>query len=102
MQNSICVAVPSVPWIRTPNLGKIHCRGRRRFSTVNCCRSTKFSKMRSRRLRKSRRSNPNESQSTLSIVRFIQECWHRVRCYVIDFGVDQSFGEAQGQKRLEL
>ena len=26
-------------------------RGRRRFSTVNCCRSRKFSKMRSRRLR---------------------------------------------------
>ena len=31
-------------------------RGRRRFSTVNCCRSAKFSKMRSRRLRKIRRS----------------------------------------------
>ena len=59
-------------------------RGRRRFSTVNCCRSTKFSKMRSRRLRKSRKSDPNASQSTLSIIRFIQECWHRVRCYVID------------------
>jgi hypothetical protein len=46
-------------------------RKRRRFSTANCCRSTKFSKMRSRRLRKIRRSDPNASQSTLSIVRFI-------------------------------
>jgi hypothetical protein len=46
-------------------------RGRRRFSTANCCRSTKFSKMKSRRLRKIRRSDPNASQSTLSIVRFI-------------------------------
>jgi len=33
---------------------------------VNCCRSTKFSKMRSRRLRKIRRSDPNTSQSTLN------------------------------------
>jgi hypothetical protein len=46
-------------------------RGRRRFNTTNCCRSTKFSKMRSRWLRKIRRSDPNASQSTLSIVRFI-------------------------------
>jgi len=36
-------------------------RGRRRFSTVNSCRSTKFSKMRSWRLRKIRRSNPTAS-----------------------------------------
>jgi hypothetical protein len=46
-------------------------RGRRRFSMANCCRSTKFSKMRSRRLRKIRRTDPNTSQSKLSIVRFI-------------------------------
>jgi len=38
-------------------------RERRRFSTVNCCRSTKFSKMRSRRLRNIRRNDPNASQS---------------------------------------
>jgi len=70
-------------------------RGRRRFSTVNCCRSTKFSKMRSRRLRKSGRSDPNASQSTLSIIGVITEFWQRAAGYVIDFKVGQSFGEAQ-------
>ena len=70
-------------------------RGRRRLSTVNCCRSTKFSKMRSRRLRKSRRRDPNGSQSTLSIVRFIQECWPRSAAMLLIFGAGQSFGEAQ-------
>ena len=50
-------------------------RGRRRFSTVNCCRSTKFSKMRSRRLRKIRRSDPSASHSTLSIIGVITEFW---------------------------
>jgi len=52
-------------------------RGRRRFSTVTCCRSTNFSKMRSRRLRKSRRSDPNASQSTLSIIGVITESGSR-------------------------
>ena len=52
-------------------------RGRRRFSTVNCCRSTKFSKMRSWRLRKIRRSDPSASHSTLSIIGVITEFWQR-------------------------
>ena len=56
-------------------------RGRRRFSTVNCCRSTKFSEMRSRRLRNSRRSDPNASQSTLSIIGVITEFWQRAAGY---------------------
>jgi hypothetical protein len=51
--------------------------------------------MRSRRLRKSRRSDPNASQSTLSIIGFITEFWQRAAGYVIDFKVGQSFGEAQ-------
>ena len=70
-------------------------RGRRRFSTVNCGRSTKFSKMRSRRLRKIRRRDPNASQSTLTIIRFITRVMASRRCYVIDFSAGQSFGEAQ-------
>src|SRR5215472_15053125 len=70
-------------------------RGRRRFRTVNCCRSTKFSKMRSRRLRKMRRSDLNASQSTLSIIGVITEFWQPTAVYVIDFKDGQSFGEAQ-------
>ena len=57
-------------------------RGRRRFSTVNCCRSTKFSKMRSWRLQKIRRSDPSASHSTLSIIGVITEFWQGRRlCY---------------------
>src|SRR5215472_1659194 len=52
-------------------------RGRRRFSTVNCCRSKKFSKMRFWRLRKIRRSDPSASHSTLSIIGVITEFWQR-------------------------
>jgi len=52
-------------------------RRRRRFSTVNCCRSTKFSKMRSWRSRKIRRSDPSASHSTLSIIGVITEFWQR-------------------------
>ena len=51
--------------------------------------------MRSRRLRKMRRSDPNASQSTLSIIGVITEFWQRAAGYVIDFKVSQSFGEAQ-------
>jgi len=53
------------------------------------------SKMRSRRLRKIRRSDPNASQSTPSIIRFITRVMASRRCYVIDFSAGQSFGEAQ-------
>ena len=74
-------------------------RARRRFSTANCCRSTKFSK-RSRRLRKSRGSDPNASQSTLSIIGVITEFWQRAAGYVIDFKVGQSRGEPQGQDSI--
>src|SRR5487761_1542917 len=42
-------------------------RGRRRFSTASCCRSTKFSKTRSRRLRKRRKSAPRQSKSRLNM-----------------------------------
>jgi hypothetical protein len=51
--------------------------------------------MRSRRLRKIRRSNPNACQSTLSIIAVITEFWQPAAGYVIDFKVGQSFGEAQ-------
>jgi hypothetical protein len=58
-----------------PALRHPFCHGlsneRRRFNTVNCCHSTKFSKMKSRRLRKIRRSDPNASQRRLSLLRFI-------------------------------
>ena len=71
-------------------------RGRRRFSTINCCRNTKFSKMRSRRLRKIRRSDPN-AKGTLSIIGVITEFWQRAAGYVIDFKVGQSCDEPQGR-----
>ena len=53
------------------------------------------SKMRSRRLRKMRRSDPNASQSTLSIIGVITEFWQSAVGYVIGFKDGQSFGEAQ-------
>jgi hypothetical protein len=59
-------------------------RGRRRFSTVNCRRSPKFSEMRSRRLWKIRRSDPNASQSTPGIIVVIIEFWQRAAGYVIN------------------
>jgi hypothetical protein len=51
--------------------------------------------MRSRRLRKSRRSDPNTSQGTLSIIGVITEPWQRAAGYVIDSKVGQSCGELQ-------
>ena len=74
---------------------QIESRPRTTPSQVNCGRSTKFSKMRSRRLRNIRRSAPNASQSRPSIIRFITRVMASGRCYVIDFSAGQSFGEAQ-------
>ena len=74
---------------------QIESRPRTTPSQVNCGRSTKFSKMRSRRLRNIRRSAPNASQSTPSIIRVITRVMASGRCYVIDFSAGQSFGEAQ-------
>jgi hypothetical protein len=54
--------------------------------------------MRSRPLRKSRRSDPGASQSTLSIIGVITEFWQRPAGYVIDFKVGQSCSERQVYK----
>jgi hypothetical protein len=51
--------------------------------------------MRSRRLRKMRRSDPNASQSTLSIIGVTTEFRPSAAGYVIGFKDGQSFGEAQ-------
>src|SRR5208337_2359409 len=73
-------------------------RGCRRFSTASCCRSTKFSTTRSRRLRKRRARAPNQNKNTLNMVGVITERWRRGSRYVIHFKVGESFGEAQGKK----
>ena len=44
-------------------------RGRRRFKTASCCRSTRFSKTRFPRLRKRRISTPIQRRSRLDIAR---------------------------------
>jgi|HubBroStandDraft_4_1064222.scaffolds.fasta_scaffold99547_1 hypothetical protein len=50
---------------RRPRIG----RGRRRFSTVSCCRSARFSRTRCRRLRNTPASAPNKRKSRLNLAR---------------------------------
>ena len=77
---------------RRPSFG----RACRRFSTASCCRSARFSRARSRRLRRRRTSAPNQSRNRWNLARSYSRFDSGTLRQVIDSAARQSFGEGQG------
>ena len=68
-------------------------RGRRRFSTASCWRSTKFSKIRLPRLRNKRTIAPNHKRDRLNMVWSYTKVGAGKLLQAVDSAVGQSFGE---------